>query len=50
MISDYALPALQWAVGKGLIQGRGEDTLAPRGNATRAETAVILQRFLEGNI
>ena len=50
MISNYALPALQWAVGKGLIQGRGEDTLAPRGNATRAETAVILQRFLEGNI
>lgn len=49
MISEYALPALQWAVGEGLIKGRGETTLAPKGNATRAETAVILQRFIEGN-
>ncbi len=47
MISEYALPALQWAVGEGLIKGRGEITLAPKGNATRAETAVIFQRFIE---
>ena len=49
MISEYALPALQWAVGEGLIKGRGEITLAPKGNTTRAETAVILQRFIERN-
>lgn len=49
MISEYALPSLQWAVGEGLIKGRGENTLAPNGNATRAEIAVILQRFIEGN-
>ncbi len=49
LISDYALSAMEWAVGKGLIKGRGEVTLAPKGNATRAETAMILQRFIEGN-
>ncbi|WP_326910888.1 S-layer homology domain-containing protein [Sedimentibacter sp. MB31-C6] len=49
LISPYALPAMQWAVKVGLIKGRGEITLAPKGNATRAETAVILQRFLEVN-
>ncbi|NYB75691.1 S-layer homology domain-containing protein [Sedimentibacter hydroxybenzoicus DSM 7310] len=49
LISDYALSAMRWAVGKGLIKGRGEVILAPKGNATRAETAMILQRFIEGN-
>lgn len=48
-ISEYALTALQWAVAEGLIKGRGELTLAPKGNATRAETAAILQRLKEGN-
>lgn len=49
LISSYAFPALQWAVGEGLIKGRGEHILAPKSNSTRAETAIILQRFIEKN-
>ncbi|MDR1440640.1 MAG: glycosyl hydrolase 53 family protein [Clostridiales bacterium] len=45
-VSGYALEAVQWAVGAGLIQGRGENDIAPQGNATRAEVAAIIQRFM----
>ncbi|MDR1440641.1 MAG: family 43 glycosylhydrolase [Clostridiales bacterium] len=45
-VSGYALEAVQWAVGAGLIQGRGENDIAPQGNATRAEVASIIQRFM----
>jgi hypothetical protein len=44
-ISDLAIPAMQWAVGTGLIQGRTGNRLAPQEHSTRAETAVILKRF-----
>lgn len=46
-VSSYAVPAMGWAVEKGLLSGVGGNTLAPRGVATRAQVAVILQRFLE---
>ena len=46
-ISAWALEALQWANGAGLISGRSSTLLAPAGSTTRAETAVILVRFLE---
>ena len=46
-ISEYAVAPLQWAVGAGLIKGRSETTLNPKDNATRAEIAAILHRFLE---
>ena len=46
-ISAWALEALQWANGAGLISGRTNTLLAPAGSTTRAETAVILVRFLE---
>ncbi len=49
-VSDYAYPALQWTCGAGLIKGRTETTLNPQDNATRAETAAILMRFIEGNV
>ncbi len=45
-ISEYAVSALNWAVGCGLIKGRTENTVHPRDNATRAEMATILYRFL----
>jgi hypothetical protein len=45
-VSDWAEDAVIWAVSAGLIQGRG-DALAPKGTATRAEVAAILQRFIE---
>ena len=44
-ISAWAPQALKWAVGSGLISGTGTHTLSPRGTATRAQFAVILQNF-----
>ena len=46
-VSEWAVPAMQWACGAGILNGRTESTLVPNGTATRAETAVILQRFAE---
>ncbi len=46
-ISAWAVPAMKWACSAGLISGVGSDTLAPRGSASRAQTAVILYRFCE---
>ncbi|MDR2355455.1 MAG: S-layer homology domain-containing protein, partial [Clostridiales Family XIII bacterium] len=46
-VSAWAEDALGWAAAIGLIQGRGDNTLAPKAAATRAETAAILERFLE---
>ena len=46
-ISVWAMEALQWANEKGLITGRTDTTLVPKGNATRAEAAAILMRFIE---
>ena len=46
-ISEYAVSAMAYAVGCGLIRGKTETTLNPRDCATRAEAAAILQRFLE---
>ena len=44
-ISEYAVSAMNWAVGTGLINGTERDTLAPTGNATRAQVATIIYRF-----
>ena len=46
-VSGWAKEAMQWAVGAGLINGRTATTLAPQGNATRAEVASILMRFMQ---
>ncbi len=46
-ISDYAISALNWAVGANIITGKGNGMLDPLGNATRAEIATILMRFIE---
>ena len=45
-ISDYAVPAMQWACGAGLIQG-ADGRLMPRSDASRAQIAAILHRFCE---
>lgn len=47
-ISAYAVSALNWAVGEGLMQGTG-DKLEPTGSATRAQVAAMLQRFIQRN-
>lgn len=45
-ISSWATTAMQWAIGKGYITGTSSTTLDPRGQATRAQAAVMLHRFL----
>ena len=45
-VGQYAVPALQWAVGSGLIGGTTNAMLSPKGTATRAQAAVILVRFV----
>ena len=47
-VGEYAIPAMQWAVGAEIINGTSDRTLSPEGDATRAEVAVILMRFCEG--
>lgn len=46
-VAAYAREAIDRAVNTQLITGVTSTTLVPKGNATRAQTAVILQRFLE---
>jgi len=45
-ISSFAVKGMSWAVAEGLIKG-ADDKLMPKGNATRAQVAVILMRFVE---
>mgnify|MGYP000268967514 CR=1 FL=1 len=45
-ISAWAVSAMQWAVGQGLIQG-SNGQLRPQANASRAEVATILMRFAQ---
>ena len=48
-ISEFAVSAMNWAVGTGLMNGKSATTINPKDNATRAEIAAILQRFIEAN-
>ena len=46
-VSSWALTAMQWANAKGYIGGMTATTLVPQGNATRAQMATILTRYIE---
>ncbi len=46
-LSEYAVSSMQWACGESLVSGIGNNLLAPRGNATRAQVAMILMRYCE---
>ncbi|MDR0818376.1 MAG: S-layer homology domain-containing protein, partial [Oscillospiraceae bacterium] len=46
-VSEYASDAMKWAVANGIIEGVTLTTISPRGAATRAQVATILQRFIE---
>ena len=47
-VAEYAISAMQWACGAGVINGTGDgSTLTPQGQATRAQAAVMLMRFCE---
>ncbi len=45
-VSSWATEAMGWAVGSGLIAGDNKGNLNPAGNATRAEVATTLERFI----
>lgn len=47
VVSSWAQDALCWAQSIGLLRGRGDGSLSPAGTASRAETAVLLMRYLE---
>lgn len=48
-VSEYAVAALQWARGAGIIRGTGDGSALtpPQGGATRAQTAEMLMRFCQ---
>ena len=46
-VSGWAVESLKWAVGSGIIGGTNHNTLEPMGQATRAQVAAILQRFIQ---
>ena len=45
-VSGWANAAMRWAVGSGIINGK-DGRLVPKGDASRAEAATMLQRFCE---
>lgn len=44
-ISSYAVQAMDWAVGEGLISGTTDTTLSPKNTAPRSQVATILMRY-----
>ncbi len=42
-----AVEAMNWAISKGLVNGMGDGTLAPKANSRRAEVAAIFMRFCQ---
>ena len=48
-LSPWAQEAMKWAVGSGVMSGKGNGILDPKGTATRAEIAAMLQNFIEKN-
>lgn len=46
-LAEYAVPAMRWACGNGLINGVGDNRLDPQGEASRCQIAAILHRMLK---
>ncbi len=46
-VGDWAVPAMKWSLGNGIIQGVSATKLDPNGNATRAQLATILARYAQ---
>ena len=47
-VSEYAVPALNWAVQNGMLAGFPDGTLRPAAGTTRAQMATVLMRFVQG--
>lgn len=48
-ISSWAVDAVKYTVGSGIMKGKTENTINPKDQATRAEAATVVMRFIEGN-
>ncbi len=46
-VAEYAMSAMQWACGSGVVNGTAAGVLSPNGSATRAQLATMLMRFIE---
>ena len=46
-VSAWAQEPLKWAVGNGIVNGQGDNTLNPQGMAQRSDIAAMLHRFLD---
>lgn len=44
-VSEFASSSMKWAVGAGVITGTGDGKLKPRGSATRAEAASMIEKY-----
>jgi hypothetical protein len=44
-ISKWALEAMQWAIGNGIVEGIGNDLISPKTGTTRAQFAAMMQRY-----
>ncbi len=45
-ISEWALQAMKWAAGNGIVEGIGNDLISPETGATRAQFAAMMQRYI----
>lgn len=45
-VAEWASEAVQWCIGSGLVGGKGNGVLDPKGTATRAEVAAVLERLV----
>ena len=46
-VSGWARDAMRWCLSQGIISGKGNNVLDPKGRATRVETAAMLTRYLQ---
>ena len=47
IVSEWAKDAVSWAVQEKILTGKGNNTIAPRDCATRAEAAAVIRRYME---
>ncbi len=46
-VSSWAKDAVSWAVQEKIVTGKGNNALAPKDSATRAEAAAVIRRYIE---
>ena len=47
-VSPFARESMCWAIGAGIVNGTGNNTLSPQGSALRAQVAAMFNRFAGG--